>query len=99
MELLLVENVRCQKESWPLMHLLCSGMDGFGLWRLGTAGKEHTHTHTHPPPGLHQSDYKQTCLLVLLDYLRPMLTIPIHPIPQSLFNHLNRPWIDLIDLQ
>ena len=37
----------------------------------------------------------------LLDYLRPMITIPSHPIqpnpvhPQSLFNHLNRPWIDL----
>ena len=35
---------------------------------------------------------------VLLDYLRPMITIqshPFHPIPQSLFNHLNRPWIGL----
>ena len=33
---------------------------------------------------------------VLLDNLRPMITIPSHPIhPQSLFYHLNRPWIDL----
>ena len=33
---------------------------------------------------------------VLLDYLWPMITIhPTNPIPQSLFNHLNRPWIDL----
>ena len=33
---------------------------------------------------------------VLLDYLRPMITIhPTNPIPQSLFNHLNGPWIDL----
>ena len=35
----------------------------------------------------------------LLDYLQPMITIPshpsVHPIPQSLFNHLNGPWIDL----
>ena len=30
-ERLLVENVCGQKESWSLMHLLCSGMDGFGL--------------------------------------------------------------------
>ena len=32
-ERLLVENVCGQKESWSLMHLLCSCMDGFGLWR------------------------------------------------------------------
>ena len=31
---------------------------------------------------------------VLSDYLRPMMTIhPTQPNPQSLFNHLNRPWI------
>ena len=46
MELLLVENVWCQKQSWSLMHLLCSVMVGFGLRQnLGTAGKEHD-----PPP-------------------------------------------------
>ena len=47
------------------------------------------------------------CLLapkVLLDYLRPMPMITIHPtqpntIPQSLYNHLNRPRIDRVDLQ
>ena len=33
MELLLVENVWCQKQSWSLMHLLCSVMVGFGLRR------------------------------------------------------------------
>merc|ERR1711973_558531 len=37
-ELLLVENVWCQKQSWSFMYLLCSGMVGFGLRRkLGTA--------------------------------------------------------------
>ena len=30
-ELLLVENVWCQKQSWSFMNLLCSGMVGFGL--------------------------------------------------------------------
>ena len=40
-ELLLVENVWCQKQSWSFMNLLCSGMVGFGLRRnLGTAEKE-----------------------------------------------------------
>ena len=40
--LLLVENAWCQKQSWSFMHLLCSGMVGFGLRRnKGTAGKEH----------------------------------------------------------
>ena len=29
--LLLVENVWRQKQSWSFMHLLCSGMVGFGL--------------------------------------------------------------------
>ena len=29
--LLLVENAWCQKQSWSFMHLLCSGMVGFGL--------------------------------------------------------------------
>ena len=35
--------------------------------------------------------------IALIDYLRPMKTIqPIPSVhPQSLFNHLNRPWIDL----
>ena len=33
---------------------------------------------------------------VLLDYLHPMITIQSHPThPQSLFNYLNRPLIDL----
>ena len=42
MELLLVENVWCQKQSWFFMHLLCSGMVGFSLRRsFRTAGKEH----------------------------------------------------------
>ena len=41
--------------------------------------------------------------LVLLYYQRPMITIhssiPSHPVhPQSLFNHLNGPWIDLSQL-
>ena len=31
--LLLVESVWRQKESWSFMHLLCSGMVGFGLRR------------------------------------------------------------------
>ena len=40
--LLLVENAWCQKQSWSFMHLLCSGMVGFGLrQKLGTAGAEH----------------------------------------------------------
>ena len=35
--------------------------------------------------------------IALIDYLRPMKTIqPIPSVhPQSLFNHLNRPWIDM----
>ena len=38
-ELQLVENVWCQKQSWSFMHLLCSGMVCFGLRQnLGTAG-------------------------------------------------------------
>ena len=49
-ELLLVENVWCQKQSWSFMHLLCSGMVGFGLRRnLGTTEKEHP-SPTLPPP-------------------------------------------------
>ena len=45
-KLFLVENVWCQKQSWSFMHLLCSGMVGFGLRRkLGTAG-----TERHSPP-------------------------------------------------
>ena len=41
-ELVLVENVWCQKQSWSFMDLLCSGVVGFGLRRnLGRAGKEH----------------------------------------------------------
>ena len=44
--LLLVENVWRQKESLSFMHLLCSGMVGFGLrQKLGTAG-----TEQHSPP-------------------------------------------------
>ena len=40
-ELLLVENVWCQKQSWSFMNLLCSGMVRFGLRRnLGTTGKK-----------------------------------------------------------
>ena len=49
-ELLLVENVWCQKQSWSFMNLLCSGMVGFGLRRnLGTTEKEHP-SPTLPPP-------------------------------------------------
>ena len=41
-ELLLVENVWCYKQSWSFMNLLCSGMVGFGIRQnLGTAEKEH----------------------------------------------------------
>ena len=46
-ELLLVENVWCQKQSWSFMNLLCSGMVGLGLGlqrNLGTAQKEHPYT-------------------------------------------------------
>ena len=51
--LLLVENERCQKQSWSFMHLLCSGMVGFGLRRkLGTAGTERDSPLVLPPwPG------------------------------------------------
>ena len=51
--LLLVENARCQKQSWSFMHLLCSGMVGFGLRRkLGTAGTERDSPLVLPPwPG------------------------------------------------
>ena len=49
-ELLLVENVWCQKQSWSFMNLLCSGMVGFGLRRnLGTAEKEHPSPPLPPP--------------------------------------------------
>ena len=49
-ELVLVENVWCQKQSWSFMNLLCSGMVGFGLWRnLGTAEKEHPYPPLPPP--------------------------------------------------
>ena len=49
-ELLLVENVWCQKQSWSFMNLLCSGMVGFCLRRnLGTTEKEHP-SPTLPPP-------------------------------------------------
>ena len=49
-ELLLVENVWCQKQSWSFMNLLCSGMVSFGLRRnLGTTEKEHP-SPTLPPP-------------------------------------------------
>ena len=49
-ELLLVENVWCQKQSWSFMNLLCSGMVEFGLRRkLGTTEKEHP-SPTLPPP-------------------------------------------------
>ena len=38
------------KESWSFMHLLCSGMVGFGLRRnLGTAEKEHPFPPLPPP--------------------------------------------------
>ena len=41
-ELLLVEYLWCQKQSWFYMHLLCNGMIGFGLWQnLGKTEKEH----------------------------------------------------------
>ena len=33
LELLLVENIWCHKQNWSFMHLLCSGMVGFGLRR------------------------------------------------------------------
>ena len=51
--LLLVENAWCQKQSWSFMHLLCSGMVGFGLRRkLGTAGTERDSPLVLPPwPG------------------------------------------------
>ena len=51
--LLLVENEWCQKQSWSFMHLLCSGMVGFGLRRkLGTAGTERDSPLVLPPwPG------------------------------------------------
>ena len=51
--LLLVENEWCQKQSCSFMHLLCSGMVGFGLRRkLGTAGREHDSPLVLPPwPG------------------------------------------------
>ena len=49
-ELLMVENVWYQKQSWSFMNLLCSGMIGFGLRRnLGTTEKEHP-SPTLPPP-------------------------------------------------
>ena len=49
-ELLLVESVWGQKQSWSFMYLLCSGMVGFGLQRnLGTAGKEHPSPPLPPP--------------------------------------------------
>ena len=49
-ELLLVENVWCQRQSWSFMNLLCSGMVGFGLRQnLGTTEKEHP-SPTLPPP-------------------------------------------------
>ena len=48
--LLLVESVWRQKESWSFMHLLCSGMVGFGLRRkLGTAGTERDSPLLLPP--------------------------------------------------
>ena len=48
--LLLVENEWRQKETLSFLHLLCSGMDGFGLRRhLGTAGKEHPSPLLPPP--------------------------------------------------
>ena len=50
-ELLLVENVWCQKQSWSFMNLLCSGMVGFGLRRnLGTVEKEPPSAPPLPPP-------------------------------------------------
>ena len=51
--LLLVENEWPQKQSWSFMHLLCSGMVGFGLRRkLGTAGTERDSPLVLPPwPG------------------------------------------------
>ena len=48
-ELLLVENVWCQKQSWSFMNLPCSGMVGSGLRQnLGTTEKEHP-SPTLPP--------------------------------------------------
>ena len=49
-ELVLVENVWCQKQSWSFMNLLCSGMVGFGIRQnLGTAEKEHPSPPLPPP--------------------------------------------------
>ena len=49
-ELLLVENVWCQKQSWSFMDLVGSGLVGFGLRRnLGTAEKEHPSPPLPPP--------------------------------------------------
>ena len=72
-ELLLVENVWCQKQSWSFMNLLCSGMVGFGLRRnLGTTEKEHP-SPTLPPPkvgevlAFYQLDCKQTVPVTFTD--------------------------------
>ena len=51
-QLLLVENALCQKQSWSFMHLLCSDMVGSALRRnLGTAGKEHPSPPSSPSRG------------------------------------------------
>ena len=48
--LLMVENVWRQKESWSFMHLLCSGMVGFGLRRkLGQLAQSDTAPLLLPP--------------------------------------------------
>ena len=48
--LLLVENVWRQKESLSFMHLLCSGMVGFGLrQKSGIAGAERNTPLLLPP--------------------------------------------------
>ena len=56
-------------------------------------------------PSRHAAALENTVFQCFLNYLWPMITIhpiPPHPIqtvhPQSLFNHLNRPWIDLSGL-
>ena len=68
-ELLLVENVWFQQQSWSFMHLLCSGMVGFDLRQnLGTAGKEHPSSEGRRGTGvLHQSNYKQMAPFTFTD--------------------------------
>ena len=69
-ELLLVENVWCQKQSWSFMNLLCSGMVGFGLRRnLGTTGKKHS-----SPPLTPQKVKKVLAMMTMISYKRTSRT-------------------------